>query len=131
MSEVANITVAPSPELLAFAERDAAAADPISATIAERREKVRLPFTVPAVVQLVDGELNALGEPIAAVTRDMTTDGLGLILDRSVNAGETIEVQFNMGGKDLNMIGDVLWCRSTGPFHVVGVRIVRSLDSNV
>ena len=114
--------------MLAFARQQLKLVDDIDPSM-ERRSAVRLPFALPAVLQTVDSDLRPLDDPIAAVTRDMTADGVGLVLGRNVDVGETVAVQFSVGEQELCLLGELLWCEPAGPFQIAGVRIVRKLAS--
>lgn len=124
-----SCAIVPSPDLLAHAQREAGLADELASPTSEKRSQVRLPLAFGAVVKTVDRELTPLGDAFAAVTRDMTADGLGLILEGPLSEGAMVAVQLNIGAQELFLLGESLWCQPSGPYYSAGVRIVVKLKS--
>src|SRR5262245_59241878 len=99
--------VAPSPELLRFAERQVRKA--ISETPAvERRAEPREYTVKPVLVQRVDHALQPLGLPLAAVTRDISQQGVGLIFD-SPTQHDRLAIAFPLAGEEVFLLIEVLW----------------------
>ena len=115
-------------DLLAFAEQQASQID-ASRPAHERRASVRLPFAVSAIVQAVDDDLTPLSDPVAAATRDMTADGLGLITNVPLNEGDLFVVRLTINGQDVCLLTEAAWCKPVAPFHFAGVRALKSLNS--
>ena len=117
-----------SPELLAFAKRQARLDVDQMPPAQDRRETFRVPFTVPAVALPVDESLTRVGEPIAAVTRDMTRVGVGLIVEYDLDVGNLLAVRFSFNKNDVCLLAEVLWSKPMAPFYYVGLRAVKSLQ---
>ena len=79
MEAETSVAIDPSPELVRFAKWQAIHA-PLHSRTVEARLSQRQVLAVPAVVQPMDSELEPLGDPFGAVTREISQHGLSLIV---------------------------------------------------
>jgi hypothetical protein len=129
MLQIAERQLVPSPELRAFARRQVSLA--VGETPdTERRQESRIRIALPAIVQPLDAEFKPRAERFAAVMRDMTKDGLGLIVENELPVGDMFAVQVQIGkGEDACLLAKLLWCKPIGPFYLAGFHGVKALKS--
>jgi len=116
---------APSSELRAFVERFAH--ELIHERIEERRSP-RHKLTAEVRVQPVDRHFEPTAAAFMAVTRDISTDGIGLMHDRAVRDKYLWLRLKTPGGKLMNVVVEVVRCRPLGKFYDIGGRFVAKLD---
>lgn len=121
-------TLAPEPpaELVSFVERqirDAQLYDGV-----ERRSERRHLMAVPVLVQPVDAQFNATGAPFAAVTRDISQTGVGLVHEEPIDP-QLLALRMCLAGEEVKLVVEVLWCRAFGPYHYVGGKPISKLES--
>ena len=129
MLEQAARKLVPSPELLAFARRQVSLACGETPDV-ERRQESRVRVALPAIVQPLDDELNPQGDRFAAMMRDMTKDGLGLIVESELAVGDMFAVQVVIRDQDTAcLLAKSIWCEPIGPFYLAGLQGVKALKS--
>ena len=127
MSGQTTLADGPSPNLLSFARRLARAALP-TPVVDRRSLKRQLFFAEPALLIPMSRDQEPLGEPLQAVTRDMSLpSGLGLIVEESPKH-TLYSVQFTVAERDCNLLAELKWHQPMGPFHCVGLRALQRLD---
>ena len=84
-------------------------------------------MAVPVLAQPVDTEHNPIGDPFPMVTRDISSTGIGLVHTDKVEH-QLLALQMRLAGKLVNVVVQVLWCQSLGPFEYLGGRFVAKLD---
>ena len=94
----------------------------------ERRSERRFAARNVALIQPLTDDLQPLGEPIVGITRDMSNSGIGLIVE-SCPAMEQVAVSFTVDDRNVWLLGELRWCDPLGPFDLVGVELVKKLDS--
>ena len=125
---MATETIEASPELRAFAERQALQAMEQTPPV-DRRGQNRITIAVPAILQLVDASIKPLGNPFAALTRDITSEGLGLIVENELPSEELYAIQIGEGGNSACLLAQSIWCQPTGPFYLTGFKAIQGLSS--
>lgn len=117
--EVNDPSLVSPPELIDFVKRVASELGPSH----DRREHPRHHFTVAVEVQPLDDELNPSGEPFAAVTRDLSAVGIGLLHTRAVLV-KFLQVTILAPGGLKRLTVEVLRCESIGRFYDIGGKFV-------
>ena len=84
-----------------------------------------MPFPVPAIVQKLDSDQRPIDDPFAAATRDISADGLGLIVEDELTEHDQFEVRITIDDQETCLLAETLWCRRIGPFHYAGFRVLR------
>ncbi|MFC1597119.1 PilZ domain-containing protein [Planctomycetota bacterium] len=122
---MSHTTVAPQPpaELVSFVERQIRSAR-LYTGVEHRSDKRRL-MAMPVLVQPVDEQSNAVGVPFAAMTRDISPKGIGLVHTEPIEPG-LLALRMSLEGKEVDLVAAVLWCRALGPFYYAGTNIIRS-----
>jgi hypothetical protein len=87
---------------------------------AEQRESV----AVPVLVQPLDLDLQPLGGPFEAVTRDVSPSGIGLFVSRSIEVPSwmTVTIRTPETLRELRLIAHVEHCTPCGGMYIVGCR---------
>ena len=116
----------PPAELVAFVKRQIRDARLYNGP--ERRSEERHLMAVPVVVQPIDEHSNPTGAPFAAVTRDISPTGVGLVHGESVEA-KLLALRMHLGEEEVNLAVEVKWCRAFGPYHYVGGKPISKLAS--
>jgi hypothetical protein len=118
-----HTTVAPQPpaELVSFVEQQIRSARPYTGL--ERRSDKRRLMAMPVLVQPVDEQSNAVGVPFAAMTRDISASGIGLIHTEPIERGR-LALRLSFADKEVDLVATVVWCRSLGPFYYAGANFV-------
>jgi len=116
-------TVVPEPptELVSFVERHIRSARPYAGL--ERRSDKRCLMAIPVLAQPLDEESNAVGAPFAAMTRDISPKGIGLIHTAPIEH-KLLAIRMSLGGKEVDLVAAILWCRTLGPYYYVGANFV-------
>jgi hypothetical protein len=83
-------------------------------------------MVVPVLAQPVDEEFNAIGDPFAIVTRDISSKGVGVVHLRPI-AHRFLALQMRLGDEDVNLVAEISWCRPLGPFYYAGGSFVSKL----
>ena len=79
---------------------------------------------VSVSVRLLDDHLHELGTSLEAVTRDISSDGIGLVCEQPI-AAEYIRVQLTTPkGEPMDVLANVRHCSPDGQRYHVGVSIV-------
>jgi hypothetical protein len=82
---------------------------------------------MPVHVQPVDAQSNPICEPFAAVTRDISSEGMGLVHTKPIEC-ETVAIRFSWAGKEVELVAAILWCRALGPFYYAGANFVGKFE---
>ena len=114
--------LSPSPALVRFAERQSRVGREV-----ERRSEPRHFLAEPVVVQPVNSDLRRVADPTAAVTRDISTSGIGLIFEEQFEH-ELAAIELCTDGETVFLLVEVVWHRPMEPFLYLGSRILRELD---
>ena len=81
-------------------------------------------FPVPAVIQKLDGDGEAVTAPLPAVTRDISTEGLGLIAPDELKQGEKYKISISVLQQESCVVGETMWCEPIDQYYNVGFRVV-------
>lgn len=114
--------VVPSPALLRFAERQSRIA-----RVTERRSEDRHFIAQPVSVQFLDSNMQPMGAPRVAVTRDISPSGIGLLFEDATEHG-LAAVQLSIDDEDVRLLIEIRWRRLMEPFEYAGGRILQVID---
>ncbi len=90
----------------------------------ENRASGRAPCTAPARVTPVDESGRVIGEPRAAQLRDLSDDGVGLLMAESLQAAYLyLEVPYNVH-ETLSVSVRVVYCHPSDKGYQVGCQIM-------
>jgi hypothetical protein len=82
----------------------------------------------------LEGSCRALpegrGEPWAATVRDISADGVGLLLRRRFEAGVLLAVEFSVGREARSLLARVAHVTAHGKGWLVGCRFLSPLDED-
>ncbi len=115
----------PPSELIQFVDR--LAKESLRSHVDERTFS-RYKLTVEVWVQPVNGDFSPLDRPFTAVTRDISTGGIGLMHTRAVRDKYLWLRLVAPGGGMINVVVEVLRCRPIGMFYEIGAKFVAKLD---
>ena len=93
----------------------------------QRRREERQPMLVPVRAVAVDEENQPVAEPFNLITRDISSNTIGLIYTDPMDA-ERMVVQFSIAGTDVTLVIETVWSGSLGPFYGCAGRYVDRLD---
>jgi hypothetical protein len=116
----------PSTELIAFAERQVR--NERQKAFFEKRASNRNLLVVPVIAQPIDKQCEPIGPPLALVTRDISSEGIGLISERELDEG-LIALHLPLDDPCVYLACEVRWSKPAGPFYYVGGRFVAKLDA--
>jgi hypothetical protein len=119
---------APPAELIRFVDR---LANETPRTHSEERRFPRYKLTVEVWVQPVDSNFEPLDKPFTAVSRDISTAGIGLLHTRAVRDKYLWLRLVTSAGGVMNVVVEVLRCRPIGMFYEIGAKFVAKLDEAV
>ena len=125
---MAAAVIESSPELLNFAKRQLANTT-LVAPDNERRSEKRIAVALPARMQQVDSELTPIGQSFEAATRDMSVEGLGVIVDTYLVKGRRFTVTLQVDDQQPCLLVETLWCMPMGPYFYAGFRALQALDA--
>ena len=115
----------PPTELLRFVHR---VAEETLRDHVEERQFPRYKLTVEVWVQPVNSDFEPLGDPFTAVSRDISTSGIGLMHTRAIRDKYLWLRLATQGGGTMNVVVEVLRCRPIGMFYDIGAKFVAKLD---
>jgi hypothetical protein len=129
MPVVSPGALAPWSGLFSFAQRQVEAAQQAEhlAPDEERRSVQRRYLVEPVIVQCVDRKYRSLAEPRIAVTRDISMQGIGLIMEYAP-PHDLLALEFTLDGEEYCVVIKVAWRKSMGPFDFLGGPIVAESD---
>ena len=80
--------------------------------VKERRKTQRIPCTMTVGYKVIRrGSVPSEDENfVKTLTRDISERGLGLILDEEFMDGDIIRVDFELGGRKLEAVCEIMWC---------------------
>lgn len=122
----ATVALKPPAELVSFVERQIR--DARSYVGLERRSERRYLMAVPLWVQPVDGQFKAIGPPFAAVTRDISPKGIGLVHTQPIDP-QLLALRMSLADEEVILAAEVVWCRPLGPFYYIGGEFFAKLES--
>lgn len=112
------------PELVDFARRQVVNA--ILYKGDERRREERQPMMVPVRAVEVDENNCRLGNPIDLITRDISSNTIGLIYTEPLEA-ERLVVEFSIAGTTVTLVTESIWSGPLGPFYGCAARYIDRL----
>ena len=92
----------------------------------ERRREERQPMMVPVRAVVVDEENQPLGDPFDLITRDISSNTIGLIYTEPVDA-ERMVVEFSIAGTTVTLVTETIWSGPLGPFYGCAGRYIDRL----
>ena len=93
----------------------------------ERRSEQRFPIALPVMVRPIGDDLQSAGEPFMAVTKDISTRGIGLLHYEPISSKFLAIRLTDRDGLKLTGAIEVLRCRPVGQFFEVGGKFVTKL----
>jgi hypothetical protein len=94
----------------------------------DRRAEPRLRITMPLILEPLDDRLRPLNYQVRAVTRDLSSKGIGLVCQDPVNGKFLAFNLVSPCGAELNVIAEVLRCEAYGYYYDVGCKFVVRQD---
>ena len=93
----------------------------------ERRREGRHPMVVPVRMVAINDEHQATDEPFQVVTRDVSSNSIGLIhLDEIT--GEHFAIHLSLAQTEVIMAIELTWTGELGPFYGAAGRYVQRLE---
>ncbi len=121
----------PPPELIAFAERLARqqlGLESGETAEAEERQHTRHKLTTKVWVQPIDAAYDPAGDPFYAVTRDISSTGLGMVHTRAVHS-PFLRVRFpNRDPGQTDLVLKVVRCGALGLFYDISGEFVGRIN---
>jgi hypothetical protein len=121
-----RLSAKPPAELVSFAERHVRNTRLNARFYPDRRSEMRHLLVVNVLVQPLDENSRPAGESFYAVTRDISTEGVGLIAAEPIPHG-LVALQIHFDHEDIAIIAEVKWSTPMGPFEAGGCRFLRKL----
>lgn len=115
----------PASELVDFAKRQIVHAKLREAC--ECRSETREMVVAPVFVQPIGDDLQPVAVCLEAVTRDLTSQGAGLIYFSPITH-DKLALQLYLGEDVVNIISRVAWRSPMGPFYATGVSFLERVD---
>ena len=124
IAEKPALSLQPSQLLIAFAQRQVSRARFYPDH--ERRNESRHLIAMPVTVVPIDRRLNPIAPAMAMMTRDISSQGVGLIYEQELEHA-LIALQLALPGEDANLIAEVRWTQPMGPFYHIGCKVIDKL----
>lgn len=93
----------------------------------ERREESRDLKLLHVLAQPVDEDRRPLGDPLAMVTRDISSTGVGLVYPDRI-PHDLVALQLELGGEEIVLLTRIVWRKPLGPFYYLGGKFLTRLD---
>jgi hypothetical protein len=95
-----------------------------------RRSEPREAVAIPVVIQPVNASLEAIGEPVSAVTRDISSGGIGIFYTQPMSPGWLkITLSTPETHSHMTLLARIEHCTPCGGFYIIGCRFARALAS--
>ena len=121
-----TVSIAPSPELLRFAQRRSRMAK--TRDEIEQRSEERETYVTPALLLPVDSSLQVVGDAIHAVTRDISAGGIGIIAEQLPHH-RLFAAHFHVSDEMQCLLLRAKWTQHDGPFEAIGFRALAVLQT--
>ncbi|MEM1071036.1 MAG: hypothetical protein AAGG48_31160 [Planctomycetota bacterium] len=92
----------------------------------ERRREERQPMMVPVRAVVVDENNQAIDRPFDLITRDVSSNTIGLIYTDPMEA-ERMVVEFSIAGTKVILATETIWSGPLGPFYGCAGRYIDRL----
>ena len=90
----------------------------------ERRARPREPIAIPVSAQPLDANFRPTGDVFAAVTKDISTGGIGVIHSEQIVA-RYLQIEIaTQDGEEMSLLAQVKHCTPYGPHYHIGARFV-------
>ena len=126
MTMATSISISPPEALVRFAHRRARLEE--HKPNVERRSVARQSLTTPALLQPVNSELDIVGAAIPAMTRDISRDGVGVIVE-CLPQHRLFAVHFVVDDEATCLLASAKWTEHDGPFEYIGFRALAVLET--
>ena len=106
-----------SSELVAFAKRQL-----VNATMYkgdQRRRETRCPMMLPVMAVPVDSQFKPIGDPFEMITRDVSSQSIGLIHAQQL-VDDRIAIHLVLAGTQVDLVIELCWSEPMGPFYGSG-----------
>ena len=90
------------------------------AQIRERRENHRQHISIASKLRLVDSS-----NEIDALTRDVSSEGLGMITTQRIEEGTLAEIELSLPNCTESIFAKCCWCTESGCFYISGWKFVK------
>ncbi len=94
----------------------------------ERRREQRQPMMVPVRAVAVNEQNESVGEPFDLITRDISSNTIGLIYTDAVESDRLV-VQFSIAGTEVTLVTEKVWAGPLGPFYGFAGRYLERLNA--
>jgi hypothetical protein len=119
----------PREELIEFVKRIAAGTEPYKGP--ERRSEPRWRVTMPVPVAHLDEHLCPCGPTFIAISRDISTQGMGLYHTRPIEVKSLLGVELRAPqGDTMQAVLEVVRCQLNGPAFEIGGRFMAKVYEN-
>ncbi|MGM0486615.1 MAG: PilZ domain-containing protein [Planctomycetota bacterium] len=95
----------------------------------EKRSRERYPICIPVVALPLDEKFRPVGDPVVSMSRNLSTDGIALIHNRALKPKYLILELSSNDGTPIQMVLEVLRCRSVGRFFEIAGRFLMRMDN--
>ena len=86
----------------------------------ERRSAERMAVTIPVTITPLDDELKSLGYEFSAITRDISSLGIGLVTTNPIAPCFVLISIEPFFREPFKVIGRVVFCKDLGHYHQIG-----------
>lgn len=97
--------------------------------LSEQRISERKSFFLPIELQFASSDLELVGEPFDAVTRDLSVGGLGIISPVAASSEKAIVKFKTLAQERSGLLIDIRYSNSLGPFFQIGGRFCADWSS--
>lgn len=87
--------------------------------IRQRRENHRQPISMPGTIRMLDET-----RQIDTLTRDLSSEGIGLITAEPVSELDYAEIELFIGNCNESMFARCCWCQPSGCFYLSGWKFI-------
>jgi len=121
----ASVATDSLPQLMSFVQRklrDASHAGP------DRRNSRRDELIVPTTVQPINEDFCPIGTPFLAVTRNISTLGIGFVHCDEISE-ELVALHLHESGMtESSIVAEIVWSNTDGPFYDSGAKLITKLS---
>ena len=94
----------------------------------EQRKEPRTPLIAPCSVVPIDLKFMPNGKPFAAVTTDISQNGIGILHTEAIEPQLLLITITQNPGQSFQLIGDIVHCGCINDFYKIGMKLIQRVD---
>jgi hypothetical protein len=95
----------------------------------QKRKEVRTPLKLPCTIVPIDRNGNPIGKPFAAITTDISNNGIGLLFKEPMEPQLILVSISKSPDETVQLIADVIRCGDVNGYFRIGAKLVQRVNA--